>query len=243
MVEIEFLDPGPEQFEAEPAPAADPAGLRQTVLLLGRALAPALLWAGAAALAILAPFHALDTISFRNQGQTQSESTDGWGRYRMTGDASALAHGPRYGTFLIGCAAVLAAAAALALVRALSRPVLPRVRTALGVAAAGGLAAFVAVLVLNFLSTKDTVQAQVDSFGSQTQGTLLGEVFTAHVQIGRGMWLAAAALACALLASAADLLAGDRPPVEDLSRFRDPAVVSDLPTDPQEDLLESGPPA
>ena len=235
MVEIEFLDPGPEEFAAAPAPGPTLADSPASLLRFGAALAPALLWAGAAALALLAPFRALDTITFGNGGQTQSESTDGWGRYRMTGGAAVLAHGPRYGALLIGCAAVLAAAAALALLRAVGRPALPRIRTALGVAAAGGLAAFVGVLVLNYLSTKDTVAAQV---GSQPQGDLESDALTAHVRIGGGTWLAAAALACALLAIAAGLLAPDRVPVEGRSGYGDPSVFSDPTPHPQEDLLE-----
>jgi hypothetical protein len=243
VVEIEFLDPGPEEFPA-PEPPNHP-GSGRAALRLGRTYAPALLWAAAAVQAVVAPFRVIDTITVRQQGQTQRESTDGWGRYRSLG-ASALSHGPRYGVILLACAAVLAAAAVLVVLQAVRRPALPalpRIRTALGVAGAGVLAALIAVLALNYLSTKDTLAAQVKSFGSSAPGTLISEVITAHVRFGGCMWLAVGALACALLAIPADLIAASTsspaPPVAD----QDFAPAAESAPHPQDDLLESGPTA
>ncbi len=244
MVEIEFLDPGPEDFPAaDPASGPRPDSRRALALRRARSFAPAVLWAGAAGLAAAAPFRVIDTITIRNQGETQLESTDGWGRYRSGGGVSFISHGPRYGAILVACAAILLAAAVLSLLPTLRRPagsVLPRIRTALGVAGAGGLAALLAVLVLNFLSTRDTLAAQVKSFGSSAPGTLVSEVFTARVRLGACLWLAVAALGCALLAIAADLTAPAPVPP---TATGDEQFAPEPPLHPQDDLLESGPAA
>lgn len=243
MVEIEFLDPDEDESPV-PDPIGSPAGgdRRAAALRFAIPYAPAVLWAGAAVLAVVAPFRVIDTITVRQQGQTQRETTDGWGRYRSAEGVSALSHGPRYGVVLAGCAAVLVAAAALAVLRAARRPhasVLPRVRIGLGVAGAGGLAALVAVLVLNYLSTKDTLDAQVKSFGSSAPGTLVDEVITARVRFGGCMWLAVAALAGALFAVAADLFAREPDPHPVAAAEPAPAVEPD--PEPRDELLESDP--
>jgi hypothetical protein len=260
VVDIEFLEPDADEPDAAtaPEPAARPAGALATAARIAHP-SRVVLWIGAAVLALLAPFRTIWASEVTSDTFLQHQAADGWGRY-VSGGPGPVEHGPRYGIVLVACAALLAAAAvlaALAVLRSLpGRPVRPDgsnrpggfepprsawLRVGLATAGAAGLAAMAAVVLLQYLSTRDSLQAEARQFGARSPGNLLSTLFVVHVRLGACLWLCLAGLACALLG-----LAGEWIAVRAVlgPAATEPAPAADYapePVDPRDDLLETGP--
>lgn len=199
---IEFLDePGPATGAASAGPGAAARPGSPLPIPLAAAIAG---WLAAAALAAWAPFHGFFAITLGSNGSdTTRESIDGWGRIAVhvtnaSVDSSHVGHAARYGIALCVCAGLLILPAVLAVLLASARAVrwersriapLARVVAGLGVAAPCLLAGVIAPIAL-------VARAQVESYRD-----LPGSV-SAHLDLGRCLWLALVALGCALIGSA-----------------------------------------
>ncbi len=204
-MEIEFLDPGPNQPDG-PAPGARgptaarrPRPDRETVGLL-------VMLTAAAALPVVAAFQLVFTVQQQDAGGSGfTYGADAWGRIRL-GDGSALAtaqHEPRFGILLAVCGAAfgvlaLTVAAQLLLRTALGRrPLGATVAGAAGVLA-GLLVGITASMALEVESVFDRLRAEpADPFGAGPAGIRL--------EVGPAVWLGLAAVLAGGLSVAAAL--------------------------------------
>jgi hypothetical protein len=179
------------------APPASPIGRWRR---LARSIfAPLMLWALAAAGAVIAPFTVLLGYheTFRPDGtittETFTQHTDGWGRARSFSSGGiplSFGHDVRYGVATCACAVLLLAAVLAALAASAGSPIRARWSTrlvpVLALVATSLLAGVVAAMALNIEATK----SQYTSHG----GPASGAVPQFRVQVGPCVWLALAAV-------------------------------------------------
>jgi hypothetical protein len=243
VVEIEFLDPGPEQAAPD-----EPAARRDARLRLAGAaplgtvarLAAPLLLAGAAALLVAAPFRSVYTLhASEGTGPGAGLSVDGWGRYSGVFESSGF-NGPRYGILLVACAGLLAVAAAVLLAHLLARPhiLLPRAAVLLGLAGSAAGGAVAGALYLAFSSTRAGYQAQARQAANSAADDLVSTLPKIDVQAGGCLWLCVAAAGCGLVGAAAALLS-DGGPFAQLSD-RGPSALPLVPAVPAGATADSG---
>jgi hypothetical protein len=183
-MDIEFLDPGPNQpYEpAVPAPGAaeehrpGPEAVGLLIMLVAAALLP-----------VVAAFQDVYTVRAVADELRFRYAVDGWGRY-STGDAGgfpATLHEPRFGVLLCVVAAGFAVLALVVLTRlVLVRPGAARLSGSLvaGIAAAltGALAGVTAAMTLQ-------IETVFDRLGSPA-GPVVSDR-TVHLGIGGAVWL------------------------------------------------------
>lgn len=199
--DVEFLGPEPEPQPAE----RHRSGVAGWIAVLG--------WTAAAALAAIAPFQRLYGSGsglphrYADYLPTSAGSSNGWGNGGVLG--------PRFGIALVVCAAVCAVLAVAAWVRVLGRPEGVRRRRVLAgasIAAPSLLAGVVGTLAL-FLRFESNPAFGWTSYGAPGLQFESPETYSSHLSVAFAtttnhahswcLWLAVAALACAVVAATA----------------------------------------
>jgi hypothetical protein len=198
MVEIEFLDPD------EPPPGLDTAAGEE----IGREptrratpdrtlIAACVLLAGAAALAIAAPFQELLVIRQQGAGRSVSFAADGWGRLFLgaRADDPGRLHFSRFGIPLVVCAALLIVIVVGLLAAAAGAPLSDRVLRIGGFAAAGLTGLLAGLVVAMWL----LVAAWFGSTSASTVDVELGAPSPPEFRYGACIWLSAASAVASAL--------------------------------------------
>jgi hypothetical protein len=213
--EIEFVDPDPRP-QPKPAPAGSRSEPAAWVAALG--------WTAATVLAVVAPFQRLYGSGsglprrYADYLPVGSGSVNGWG--------NGAAIGPRFGIVLVACAAVCAILAVAAWARVLGRrtPLGKRLFGSASVAAPCLLAGVIGTLATFLASQPDMIlnsaaqaavgfTAYVPLNQDQAFSSHLSVTFTGST-VGHSwcLWLAVAALVCAVVAAVAQSLANQPGP-------------------------------
>lgn len=198
MVEIEYLDPD------EPPPGLDLVAGEE----IGREpshrwrpdrslVAACLLLAGAAALALAAPFQQVLLIRQQGAGRSVDFAVDGWGRLFLgaRADDPGGIHFSRFGIPLVVCAALLLVALAGLVAAAAGAPLSDRMLRIGGFVAAGLTGLLGGLVVAMWL----LAAAQFDSTPTSTVDVELGAPSPPQFQYGACIWLAAASAVAAAL--------------------------------------------
>jgi hypothetical protein len=204
-VEIEFLDPGPNQPDGpgEPALVAPIPPQRRVPRLDRETIGLLVMLTAAAVLPVVASFQLVFLVHADFSGGF-TYGADGWGRFRL-GDGSGVVagpHEPRFGVLLAVCGAAFAALALIVAAQALLR-VAPD-RRASGAAVAGAAGVLVGLLVGVTASMALEVQAVVDRLRSSPAESFDG-VSGFRLQVGAAVWLSLAGVLAGGLAVAAAL--------------------------------------
>ncbi|MFN2561416.1 MAG: hypothetical protein ABR571_09015 [Jatrophihabitans sp.] len=198
MVEIEFLDPD------EPPPGLDTAGGEEIGSEPVRRAPPdrtlvaaCVLLAGAAALAVAAPFQDLLVIRQQGAGRSVTFAADGWGRLFLgaRSDDPGPLHFSRFGIPLVICAALLMVVVAGLLAAAARAPLPDRVLRFGGFAAAGLTGVLAGLVFAMWL----LVAAQFGSTPTSTVDVELGAPSPPQFQYGACIWLSAASVVASAL--------------------------------------------
>jgi hypothetical protein len=192
-VELEFLDPGPDQpFSPPPPPVGPPpAPRRELVGLL-------IMLVAAAVLPLLAAYQSLYAVEEDSGFGRVAFTVNAWGGYQASDLGAVMAQGPRFGILLAVCSGGFAVLAALTLVRALRRDgrgpgLLPGlVPATVGLVAAS--AAVTAAMALEVESVFESLSGRGLGFGGPVE---------VRVRVGGAIWLGLAGVLAGGLAIAA----------------------------------------
>jgi hypothetical protein len=200
-MDIEFLDPGPNQPYEPLPPAAAVAEERRPVG--PEAVGLLIMLVAAALLPVVAAFQSVYTVSASTDTLDFGYAVDGWGRYtsRDLGAFPAGLHEPRFGVLLCVAAMGFAVLALVVVTRiVLPHPSAPRLSGSLVAGIAGGLTGALAGVTAAMTLQIETAFDRLRS----TNGPIVTDR-TVHLGVGGAVWLALAAVLAGGLSVAAAL--------------------------------------
>jgi hypothetical protein len=198
-MDIEFLDPGPNQ----PYEPVEPGISEQPRRATPEAIGLLIMLSAAALLPVVAAFQAVYSVRSSADALEFRYTVDGWGRYTAgeVGVFPSGLHEPRFGILLCAVAACFAVLALLAVTRlVLPHPAGPPVSAS---SVAGAAAALTGVLV--GITGAMTLQIETVFDRLRSTGGPIVVDRTVHLGIGGAVWLTLAAVLAGGLSVAAAL--------------------------------------
>jgi hypothetical protein len=210
-VDIEFLDPGPDQPDGPAQAAAAPPEAPRPRRVAREDIGLIVMLTAAVILPVVAAFQTVYTVRSGLDEVSFAYAADAWGRF-STSDGTTVGpgvHEARYGVLLTACGAGFAVLAVAVLLQALTRrPSAPRLS---GPVIAGAAAAITGVLTGVSASMALQIETVVDRL--RTSGAdPFGGPRRIELGVGAAIWLSLAGLLAGGLAVAAALRARRLPP-------------------------------